>query len=358
MKIAVLGSGNGGTAVAADWSLAGHDVYMFDFEGFQQNIEAINKNGGIYTEGDLNGFANIRYAGTDIEHVLDGADLVFVVGPAYGTKAFGEACKDYIKENQIVIVCPSSCAGSIVFKNALNESIRDKIIVGETSTLPYACRLIEPGKVKVFLKLKAGLFIAASPASHIDKVFDIFKTVYPSSLPAKNILQTTLQNGNPVIHPAVTILNAGLIERTKGDFYFYEDGVTSSVGRLIEAVDRERLSLADKLGIDILSEPDLGCIQGYMNSNNYSEGYSTAPGFKGIKAQQSLDDRYLTEDVGYGLVFMSELGKHIGVETPVMDSVITIASVLLQRDFRAEKIRTMESLGLDRYSIEELLVVL
>ena len=32
MKIAVLGSGAGGTAVAFDWSARGHDVFLFDFE--------------------------------------------------------------------------------------------------------------------------------------------------------------------------------------------------------------------------------------------------------------------------------------------------------------------------------------
>ena len=51
-----------------------------------------------------------------------------------------------------------------------------------------------------------------------------------------------------MIHPAVTLLNAGLIERTGGAFLFYEEGVTESVGRAIEAVDRERLAIADALG--------------------------------------------------------------------------------------------------------------
>jgi opine dehydrogenase len=69
--------------------------------------------------------------------------------------------------------------------------------------------------------------------------------------PAGNVLQTSLQNGNPVIHPAITLLNAALIERTGGDFFFYEDGVTPAVGRLIEAVDRERISIGRALGVDI-----------------------------------------------------------------------------------------------------------
>ena len=58
----------------------------------------------------------------------------------------------------------------------------------------------------------------------------MFKEVYSGIEPAKSVLQTMLQNANPVIHPVVTLLNTGLIERNQGDFLFYEEGVTPAVG--------------------------------------------------------------------------------------------------------------------------------
>jgi len=88
MKIAVLGSGNGGVTVAADWSLNGHEVRLFDFEKYSANIDAINKNGGIYANGHVEGFAKLAYAGSDIKKALSGAELFFVVGPGYSTEAF------------------------------------------------------------------------------------------------------------------------------------------------------------------------------------------------------------------------------------------------------------------------------
>jgi opine dehydrogenase len=91
-----------------------------------------------------------------------------------------------------------------------------------------------------------------------------------------------------------------------------------------------------------------------MREESYSTGYSTAPGFLGIRAQGELDHRYLTEDVGYGLVFLCDLAARIGVPTPVMDGVIAIASVVLARDFRAEGKRTLTTLGLDGMSPEQL----
>ena len=58
MKIAVLGSGNGGCAVAADCALHGHEVNLFDFPQFSSNIEAIAKAKGIKATGQVDGFAN------------------------------------------------------------------------------------------------------------------------------------------------------------------------------------------------------------------------------------------------------------------------------------------------------------
>jgi opine dehydrogenase len=51
---------------------------------------------------------------------------------------------------------------------------------------------------------------------------------------------------------------------------------------------------------------------------------------------------------------MTDLAERLGVPTPVMDSVIAIASVVLARDFRAEGKRTVTTLGLDGMSREEL----
>jgi opine dehydrogenase len=198
------------------------------------------------------------------------------------------------------------------------------------------------------------VYVAALPRSGTDRLLSLLHDVYPATLAAESVFQTTLQNGNPVIHPAVTLLNAGLIERTAGGFLFYEEGITDAVGRAIEAVDRERIAIAEALGVQVLSEPELGVVQGYMREANYSTGYSTAPGFLGIGAQDRLENRYLTEDVGYSLVFLSDLADRLGVQTPTMDAVITMASVVLDRDFRAEGKRTLATLGLDKMSPGEL----
>ena len=215
-------------------------------------------------------------------------------------------------------------------------------------------RLIQPGRVRVFLKLKAGNLLAALPGRHTDEILQMIGDVYPSMEAAKNVIQTSLQNANPIIHPAVTLANAARIEGTGGDFLFYEEGVSDSTGRLIEALDKERIAIGAKLGISILPDPQMGMRQGYMLENNYGSGYRKAPGFLGITAQPQLDHRYINEDVGYGLVFMSRLGKQVGIETPTIDSLIQLASVLMNRDYAGEALRTPESLGIGELTADQI----
>ena len=355
MQITVLGAGAGGTAVAFDCASHGHDVRLFDFEQFPDNIAKIAEQGGINAEGDISGFGAIAYSGHDINEALQDAELIYVVGPAYSTEPFGEAVAGKLSAGQTVIVSPSSCGGALAFKRAAGLPLDDESIrIAETSTLHYAVRLTEPGKIRVFLKLKAGNLLAALPGKHTGDILELISDVYPSMEAAESVMQTSLQNANPIIHPAVTLSNAARIELTGGDFLFYEEGVSDSVGRLIEALDKERIAIGKALGVSILSDPELGMRQGYMLEANYGSAYREAPGFLGIGAQPQLDHRYLNEDVGYGLVFMSTLGKQVGVATPGIDAIISVASIVMARDYRAEALRTPESLGVADHSAADL----
>jgi opine dehydrogenase len=355
MHITVLGAGAGGTAVAFDCASHGHDVRLFDFEQFPANVAKIAEQGGIHAEGDISGFGSIAYAGHDIDEALQDAELIYVVGPAYSTEPFGEAVAGKLSAGQTVVVSPSSCGGALAFKRAAGLELQDDAVrVAETSTLHYAVRLTEPGKIRVFLKLKAGNLLAALPGKHTGDILDLIADVYPSMEPAGSVLQTSLQNANPVIHPAVTLSNAARIEMTGGDFLFYEEGVSDSVGRLIEALDNERIAIGEKMGVRILPDPEMGVRQGYMLEANYGSGYRKAPGFQGIGAQPQLDHRYINEDVGYGLVFMSTLGQQVGVATPGIDAIINVASIVMARDYRAESLRTPATLNIAGLSAEEL----
>ncbi len=355
MKTTVLGAGAGGTAMAFDCASHGHEVRLFDFARFPDNIAKVAAQGGIHAEGDIEGFGDIAHAGHDIDAALQGAELIYVVGPAYSTEPFGKAVAGKLRSGQTVVVTPGSCGGALAFKRAAGLDVDDDSVrVAETSTLHYAVRLTEPGRIRVFLKLKAGNLLAALPGKHTDDILQLIADVYPSMEPARSVLQTSLQNANPIIHPAVTLANAARIDTEGVDFLFYEEGVSDATGRLIEALDRERIAIGEKLGITVLPDPELGMRQGYMLADNYGSAYREAPGFLGIGAQPQLDHRYLNEDVGYGLVFMSNLARQVGVDTPTMNAIIQVTSVLMNRDYAGEALRTPESLGIADRSAAEL----
>lgn len=355
MKVAIMGSGNGGCTAAADLALLGHEVSIWDFPQFGKNIQAISEKGGIEVFGDLEGFAKVAYAGFDLEQAVKDAEVIMAVGPAYSTENFAKELKPFLKKEQHICVCPSSCGSALVFKKGLGVGMYDNdYIVGETSTLPYATRVTELGKLDVFLKLKGGLFYAALPAERGSEGFAKFKELYPHATHAKSLLMTMLQTGNNIIHPSVTLLNAGRIESTGGDFYFYEDGATPATGKLMKALDDEKMALSDKLDIGLIRDTTVKLDQAYNAVDSYETGYRTAPGFKGLPAQKTLDTRYMHEDVGYGMLFISELAKQVGIDTPNFDAMIRICSVVMDRDYRAEAALTPKTLGLDQINEEEL----
>ena len=100
MKIAVLGAGAGGTAMAFDCAVHGHEVRLFDFPDFPDNIATVASQGGIHAKGDIAGFGDIAYAGHDIDAALQDAELIYVVGPAYSTEPFGAAVKGKLQAGQ------------------------------------------------------------------------------------------------------------------------------------------------------------------------------------------------------------------------------------------------------------------
>ena len=62
----------------------------------------------------------------------------------------------------------------------------------------------------------------------------------------------------------------------------------------------------------------------------------------------------MTEDVPVGCHIYHELGKKFGVKTPVIDSMITLGSVMTGKDFYKNGL-TLEDLGIAHMDKEQLL---
>jgi opine dehydrogenase len=96
--------------------------------------------------------------------------------------------------------------------------------------------------------------------------------------------------------------------------------------------------------INIFYQAGLTSFEAQASGSVYRAIHESEPNFK-IKSPADLNHRYLHEDVGYGLVPMAEIGRLVGIETPVMNSLITLASVANGFDYSREGL-TLEKMGL------------
>ncbi|MBT9153206.1 MAG: Opine dehydrogenase [Firmicutes bacterium] len=167
------------------------------------------------------------------------------------------------------------------------------------------------------------------------------------------MLKTSLDNIGAIFHPALTILNAGRIESTHGEFEFYMDGATPAVTRVLETLDNERVAVAAALGIRAMSAREWLYVAYDAPGRTLFEAMQANIGYKGISAPPTTLMRYITEDVPMSLVPIASIGAHLGVPTPMMDSMIHLASVIHDVDYWADG-RTVDTMGISTFSVKQI----
>lgn len=344
-RFAVLGAGNGGQAIAAYLTLKGFDASLYDrYEGA---IAPVRERGGVRLTGQVTGFARIGCVTTDIARAVEGRSVLLVVVPAFAHAYILRAVAPHLTDGQIVALTPGATGGALEARRILTElGVADRVLLAETESLFYACRLTAPAQVKINA-VKKRLALAALPGSQTGAVLDAMRGAFPQLEAAPNVLHTSLHNANPIVHPPLSLLNLTYCERMAGALDFYSESAQPSAVRLVERVDAERVAVASALGVQAQpfgqwiervygvraeSSLDLFRILG-------AEIYAGIPGPNGPQA------RYVSEDIPMGLVPMAALGRAAGVDTPVMDLLIGLGSVLAGVDFGREG-RTLARLGL------------
>ncbi len=195
--------------------------------------------------------------------------------------------------------------------------------------------------------------LAALPAKNTQSVLDVLRPIYPQFVDGHNVLNTGLNNMGAIFHPGLTILNAGRIETTFGDFEFYIEGVSPSVARVLEVLDRERVTVASALGIRARTAMEWLQLAYNASGDNLYEAIHNQSGYYGIKAPATLNHRYIFEDVPMSLVPIASLANHYGVSVRGIDSIIRLACVIHRTDYW-RKGRTLEKLGIQSLSVSEL----
>ena len=356
-KIAVLGAGNGGCAAAADLTLRGFEVRLFSRS--ESSTARLGKLGEIeLIEGGVSKKAAPSFIGSQLPPVVQGVDLIVVTTPAVGHEYLAEKLADHLTDGQRILLNPGHTGGSLHFAHLLRTlGCQAKIELCETVTLTYICRMPEAGRVEIYRRT-TNLRCAAFPANSTDRLVREIQEVFPNVVRAENVLDTGFSNINAIMHPAGMLGNAGWIEKTGGDFLYYREGITPTIAAWIEEVDEERLEIVNRLGlkplrfIDIFYQAGLTSVDARASGSVYRAINESEPN-RTIKSPPTLDHRYIKEDVGYGLVPMAEIGRLMGVKTPVIDALITLASVATGTDYRSEGL-TLDKMGLSGVKPEDL----
>jgi len=354
-KITVIGAGHGGKAMAAHLALMGFSVTLYNRT--PENIEIIKKRGGIELdseeEGGPHGFAKIDKVTSDIGEALKMSDTIMVVLPSSAHADIAKASAPHLRDGHIIILHPGRTCGALEFSKVLKDNgCTSDFTVAEAETFIYASRSDGPAQARIF-RIKEAVPLAALPATRTQRVLDAINDAYPQFIDGVDVLHTGMNNMGAIFHPALTLLNAGWIETTHGDYEFYIDGASPSVSRMLEVLDRERVTVASSLGLRARTSLEWLKLAYDTTGNDLYEAIHNQPGYYGIKAPTTLHHRYLFEDVPMSLVPIASLGVRYGVSVRGMESMIQIASIIHRTDYWRRG-RTVEKLGLSQWSVSEL----
>lgn len=389
VPVAVLGAGAVGKTCAADCVLGGNtDVRLFELpEFFDQNLKYVGKTG--ITLGGIQknqygfkrtGKAYIHKLTSDIKEAVGGAKLIIVAIPSVAHDKFFDQLVPVLEDGQIIHIIPDNY-GSLKLRKKMRELGSDKkVIIGGWSSAPYGTRVEKEGGVQtseMWLVYRAKTLRGASLPSTDQEVFlesskylGCFDSITEGdgAVGGQTVLDIGFSNVNPVLHCPGTILGVGVMEnfgRIYGgndpkQYSIYSHAYCNSIAEVQYAFFLEEVALADAIGVGIAKYPKKNffsrtSILGpeYMGDDcivpfdeQWQTGYTTGP--------FTIQDRYVTEDVPVGCHLYHELGLKYGIPTPVIDSMITLGSVMTGKDFYKTGM-TLDELGIGHLDKEQLL---
>ncbi len=351
---AVVGGGNGGQAIAGHLAILGEKVRLFDV--VQATVDAINEKGGIHLQHAVEGFGKLEFATTSMEKVMDGAQNVMIVLPSLYHESIARQMVPYLKDGMTVFLHPESSCGAISFRKVMNDmGCKAKIVLGAAGTLLYSVRVQQPGEVYVFGQ-KSEVPMAALPASDNDKLAEAIRPALPWFVLVKSTVETSLGNINAMMHPAPMLLNTSRIEADPFvPYQYYWEGMTPSIGKYVEAMDEERITVAKEFGINLRSIREDYVVM-YRCGDKDTPLYQLCknnPGYDGIMTSDTLATRYVLEDIPFSLEPIRALAQVAGVPTPKIDAIITIGRTLLGDQMQVG--RNAETMGIAQMTKEELI---
>ncbi len=329
-QVAVLGAGAGGLASVVHLAVEGHDVRLWNRS--RRTLEPILSSGCLTASGVL-GEVRIepQVVTEDLDTALAGAEVAVVSLPALAHEALFDQLA--LREVQLPLVLnPGGSCGALHLR-ARYLAARQKLPpVVEFSTLSHVARA-SLGAVQISgiaRSLRAGCLPGAEVA--LEWGCQLFK----SARPAADVIESSLSNVNLILHPPGAVLAAAWVEAEHGKFRFYVDAMTSAVGRVMEALDAERLEVGAAYGHELLSLVEemvqVGTISEQATKLDMVSAVRSSEANRAILAPDSTSHRYYREDLPFALLALVSLGDIAGCELPTARALLALGQLIVGED--------------------------
>lgn len=393
MPVAVLGAGAVGKTIAADTTLAGQEVRLYDAMPFAEKSLANLEKTGIELDGiqrnlynfKRSGHAKIKVITTDIAEAVKGAGHIVIAIPAFGHEPLFKSLIPVLEDGQVINIFTDNF-GTLLLRKMMREAgCTTKVIVGGWSSAPYGTRIESVGSFMlphVGVKYRAITLRGATlPMTDADDFLEASKylscmdavTYGDGAVKGDTVLDIGFSNINPVIHVPATLLGVSTMENwgkifgdfDKSGYSMYAHALCPSICEVQYQFYNEEIKLAEGIGVDLprysyesfFSRRSV-LAQEYMGLDKDGKDNMILPldqpTTEANTGPNSIHHRYCTEDVPVGCKVYHELGVQYGISTPIIDSMIVLAGAMLKKNYFEEGY-SLEYLGIKDMDKETLL---
>jgi opine dehydrogenase len=351
MRVGIVGAGSIAFATACLLEQMGHEPVLWSPSG--ERTRALAEGEALTATGAIEGKFHPKVAASAQELVTD-AETVFVALPAYGHRFAFDAVSPFIRGGQAVVISSHASFGALYLSRALAErGIATPIVAWGTTVV--AGRQRSPTEVNVST-VRRKVDLCTLPASRSAEGLALCRELFGDRFVDRgSLMAIALSNLNPQNHMGIALCNLTRMER--GETWSQGQNVTPKVGRLLEALDEERLAIARELGLDVRTifqhfhlsfHVPVGSIS-QMNQEMHAAG-------NGGTGPSTAESRYVLEDVPFGLVMTVRLGRLAGRPALLHEAGVRIFSALYGRDFFAEN-DLLGAIGMDAMSLADLVAL-
>ncbi len=274
-------------------------------------------------------FGRLDKVSDNPEDVVADCDIVLLCLPGFAIKDELMKIKPFVRPGTFV----GSVFSSTGFFFEAMKLFDDDIFLFGFQRVPFISRIAEYGKEANLMGFKNSLNIAVENASDKESFRKDIETMLdvPVTL-LKNYYEASFTNSNPILHPARLYSMFG--KWHEGEVFdhniaFYEEWDDTASQLLID-MDAEFFRMNAMLPVRKDYLPTLLDYYESTDAQSLTRKISSIQGFKGIMSPMKkvaegwvpdFKSRYFTEDFPFGLRYIYEKARSLGVETPVIGKV-------------------------------------